>query len=636
MFDVVRNNKKVVQVFLLLITLPFAFWGVDSYVRNMSGGDELATVGGSSIGQAEFQQALREQQERMRAALGANFNPAMMETAEARRAVLENLVNQRLLTLDLAKKHVTVSDQRVRDTIASISAFQDNGQFSLPRYEAVLKAQGMTQAVFEARLRQDLALQQVIGVVAEGVLVSRKSAEGVYSVQQEERQVSEVRLGGASYVASVKLSEDAERKFYEANRKRFELPAQIRAEYVVLNQDELASQLVPSDADLRKEYDGHPERFRQGEERRASHILIQADKAAGEAALKAARDKAEGLLKRIKANPGEFAKLAKENSQDPGSAAKGGDLGYFSRGAMVKPLEDAVFALDKEGDLSGVVQSDFGFHIIRLGGVKAEKVRAFEEVKSEIAAELKRTEAAKKFAELVDGFSNTVYEQADSLKPAAEKFKLQVRTSDWLVRDGKMAPPFDNPKLAAALFSDDSIKNKRNTEAVDVGGGAMVAARVVEFKPSSVRSFEEVKADIAKALINEEAGKLAEEDGAAKLAKLVKGESLELVWNAPHALQRGGAQDLPPDAVRAVFRAPVDKLPSYVGARLPGAGYAIFRIEKVSRPTVAESDPRLDALRQQYSRILAEQDFSAYVAALRKRYDVKINTAALEPAKEKQ
>lgn len=634
MFDAVRNNKKIVQVFLLLITLPFAFWGVDSYVRNMSGGGELATVGGSAIGQAEFQQALHEQQERMRAALGANFNPAMMETAEARRAVLDNLVNQRLLALDLAKKHVMVSDQRVRDTITSIAAFQDNGQFSLPRYEAVLKAQGMTQAVFEARLRQDLALQQVIGVVAEGVLVSHKSAEGVYSVQQEERQISEVRLGAANYAASVKLPEDAERKFYEANRKRFEVPAQVRAEYLVLNQDELASQLLPSDADLRKEYDAHPERFRQGEERRASHILIKADKAAGEAALKAAKDKAEGLLKQVKASPAEFAKLAKENSQDPGSADKGGDLGYFARGAMVKPFEEAVFALAKEGDVSGVVQSDFGFHIIRLTGVKAEKVRAFDEVKSEIATELKRTEAAKKFAELVDGFSNTVYEQADSLKPAAEKFKLQIRTTDWFAREGKVAPPFDNPKLAAALFSEDSIKNKRNTEAVDVGSGTMVAARVLEFKPSSIRPFEEVKADIAKVLINEEASKLAEADGAAKLAKLVKGDSLELAWGASHALLRG-AQDLPPDAVRAVFRAPVDKLPSYVGAQVPGAGYAIFRIEKVSRPTLAESDPRLDALRQQYSRILAEQDFSAYVAALRKRYDVKINMAALEPAKEK-
>ena len=153
MFDAVRNNKKIVQVFLLLITLPFAFWGVDSYVKNMGGDNELASVGGTPILPGEFQQAMRDQQERMRNAMGASFNPAMLESTEAKRAVLENLVNQRLLALDAAKMRLTVSDDRIRDTIVAIPAFQENGHFSLPRYEALLKAQGMTQASFESRLR---------------------------------------------------------------------------------------------------------------------------------------------------------------------------------------------------------------------------------------------------------------------------------------------------------------------------------------------------------------------------------------------------------------------------------------------------------------------------------------------------
>ena len=157
MFDAVRNNKKIVQVFLLLITLPFAFWGVDSYVKNMGSGNELASVGGTAIQQGEFQQAMRDQQERLRGAMGTNFNPAMMETAEARRAVLENLINQRLLSLDAAKMRLAVSDERVRETIASIPAFQENGHFSQPRYDAVLKAQGMSHPVFESRLRHDLS-----------------------------------------------------------------------------------------------------------------------------------------------------------------------------------------------------------------------------------------------------------------------------------------------------------------------------------------------------------------------------------------------------------------------------------------------------------------------------------------------
>lgn len=633
MFDAVRNNKKIVQIFLLMITLPFAFWGVDSYVKNAGDGDSLASVGGNPISMNEFQQAMREQQDRLRASMGENFNPAMLETPEARKAVLDNLINQRLLTLDASKMRLSVADQQLRDTIAGIPAFQDNGQFSLPRYEAVLKAQGMTQAVFESRVRSDLALKQVLGAVADGVVVSGNSVGQVYSVQFEERVISEVRLAAPQFAASVKLADDAARKFYDANLRRFEVPAQVKVEYLVLGRDEVASQLTISEADVRKEYDAHQERFRQAEERRASHILIQAAKDGDAAALKAAKEKAEALLKQVKANPADFARLAKDNSQDPGSAEKGGDLGFFARGAMVKPFEDATFALTKEGEVSEVVQSDFGFHIIRLTGIKGEKARAFDEVKAEILAELKRAEAGKRFAEMAEGFTNMVYEQADSLKPAAEKYKLQIRTSDWIAQGGRVPAPFDNPKLLAALFSDDALKNKRNTDAVEVAKGTLVAARVLENKPASVKAFEEVKADIEKVLTFEEAMVLAEKDGTDKLGKLGKGEALDLQWGAAHPVLRVD-QRIPPDVLRTIFRAPVEKLPAYAGAKVPGVGYVLFRIEKVTRPVASgKDDPRMLSLKQQYGRVLAEEEFSAYLGALRKRYDVKVHAAKLEPSK---
>lgn len=635
MFDAVRNNKRIVQLFLLLITLPFAFWGVDSYVKNAGSGGELASVGGAPISQLDFQQALREQQERLRSTMGENFNPAMLETTEARKAVLDNLINQRLLALDAGQRRLSVSDQQMRETIAGIPAFQENGQFSLPRYEAVLKAQGMNQPVFESRLRNDLALKQVLGAVAEGTIVSSASAERVFAVQFEERLVSEARLSAQQYAASVKLADGAAQKFYDANRARFEIPAQVRAEYLTLSPESLAAQLNVGEAEVRKEYDAHPERFRKDEERRVSHILIQARKDAGEAALKAAREKIDGLLERVKANPADFAKLAKENSQDPGSAERGGDLGFFGRGAMVKPFEDAAFGLAKEGDVSAVVQSDFGFHIIKLAGVKAEQVRPFEEVRNEIAAELKKAEAGRKFAELAEGFTNMVYEQADSLKPAAEKYKLAVQTSGWFARNGKAPAPFDNEKLVAALFSDDSLKNKRNTDAVDVGKGVLVAARVVESKPAALRPFDEVKADIEKLLIQEEAAQLADKDGEKKLAQLNKGDAVPLEWGTSRPVKRM-EQGFPPEVLRAIFRAPTDKLPSFAGVKLPGAGYVVFRVEKVSRPSATGAeDPRLQAIKQQYARLLAEQDFSAYLSALRKHHGVKVNAAMLEGSKEK-
>ncbi|NTV12107.1 MAG: peptidylprolyl isomerase, partial [Zoogloea sp.] len=463
-------------------------------------------------------------------------------------------------------------------------------------------------------------------------IAARASAERVLAVQLEERDISQVVLAGKQFESQVKLADGAAKGFYDTNRKRFELPAQVRADFLVLNQDALADQVTVSDAEAKKWYDEHPERYRQGEERRASHILILADKSAPEAAHKAAREKAEALLKQARANPAAFATLAKANSQDPGSAQNGGDLGFFARGAMVKAFEDVAFAL-KDGQISDVVRSDYGYHIIKLTGIKASKAQPFEAVKGDILTELKRVQAGKKFAELAETFSNTVYEQADSLKPAADKFKLAIQHTGWIARGAQVAPPFNNEKLITALFSEDALKNKRNTDAVDVGNNTLVAARVAEYKPATLRPFEEVKADIERMLVAEEAAKLAAKDGAAKLASLQKGDKLELAWTEGRKLQRG-APSLPPEAMRAVFSAPADKLPAYTGLNLPGAGYVLFRIEKVNHPAVQESDPRLQAIRTQYGRLLSDQDFSAYMSALRQRYGVKIDKAQLE-SKEK-
>ncbi len=638
MFDAVRNNKKISQVFLALITLPFAFWGLDSYVKNAGGQGELASVDGIAINQAEFDNALREQQDRLRASLGENYSPALVESLEFRRAVLERLINQRLLAMATVKGNMTVPDKALQDTILGIGAFQKDGKFSPAQYESVLRAQGMSQAVFESRLRSDLSFQQVLGAVSEASLVSRASAERLMAVQMEERSVSEVQLPGTAQLSAVKLAEGAAQKFYDENRARFELPARARVEYVLLNQDAVASQVSVSDADLRKEYEAHvQDRYQQPEERRASHILIAVDKGADAAAVKAAQEKAEALLKQVKANPADFPRLAKENSQDPGSAGQGGDLGFFGKGMMDKAFEAATFNLAKEGEISALVRSDYGFHIIRLTGLKPAKQRSFDEVKGEIAAELRRTEAKRKLADAAEGFGNTVYEQSDSLKPVAEKYKLNIQTTDWIVRDAKAAKqpePFGNEKLLSAVFGDDAVKNKRNTDAIDVGNGQLVSARVLEYKPAALRPFEEVKAQIEQMLTQEEAVKLAEKDGQAKLAALAKGEALPLTWTPARTLVRS-SPGFSNEARRSIFQAAVDKLPAYAGATTPGMGYTLYRIEKVNHPKVPADDPNLKGLQQQYAKIVAEQDFAGYLAALRKRYNVKVNTAALEGHKDK-
>ncbi len=629
MFNYVRNNQRLVQVFLVLITLPFAFWGVDSYVRNTGSGNDAASVGDSKIPVSEFQQALRTQQERLRPQLGG-ADPAMLDSPELRRSVLDGLVSQRLIGVQAAKSRLSVSDDQLIQFIASAPALQENGKFSPQRYEMLVAAQGMSKEMFELRVRQDLAMQQALSALTDASIPGRTATDRWVNAQLEEREIAELVLRPDAYVSQVRLAPDAVKNFYDANRKRFEKPEQVRVEFVVLSQDKLMAQVAVSDDEVKSYYQAHGDRYKQPEERRASHILIMANKDAPAAEDKAARAKVEEVLAQVRKNPSDFAKLATQYSQDPGSAARGGDLDWFGRGLMVPPFEQAAYAL-KENEISAVVRSDFGYHIIKLTGVRSERVKPFDAVKAEISAELKRQTATKRYAEAAEGFSNTVYEQADSLKPAAEKYKLNIQAGgDWMLKGGQPLPPFTNAKLMAAVFSDDAIKNKRNTEAVEVAPNTLVAARVAEYKPAELQALETVSAGIEKLLTYQEAEKLAVKDGEAKLATLAKSEPAGLSWNAPRVVARAYAPNLAPEAVRAVFKADVAQLPAYAGTPVQG-GYALYRISQV-KPYVAvgEEPPRAKALREQYGRIVAEEEFAGWLATLRQRFPVEVNKAVIE------
>ncbi|QRM19852.1 peptidylprolyl isomerase [Dechloromonas sp. TW-R-39-2] len=628
MFDAVRNNKKIVQIFLALITLPFAFFGVESYVRSVGAGDDVAKVGDSAITQQHFQQALRDQQERLRAQMGGQVDPKMLDNPQARKAIIDDLVDQRLLMLEANKKRMFVSDEAIRRTVGGIDAFKVDGKFSSERYEAVLRGQGMTPASFEAQLRQDLTLQQLAGAVAQSGVRPHSLTDRILALQTEKREVMEYRFALDAYLSKVKLSDDAVKKFYDENARQFQMPEQAKAEFVVLSMDTIGSQLVVTDAEIKAWYDGHKDRFLQAEERRASHILLASDKHGKDKA----KSKAEELLKEIQKNPAAFADLAKKNSDDPGSASKGGDLGFFGRGMMVKPFEDAAFS-QKEGDISGVVESDFGFHIIKVTGIHAAKEKPLADVRAEIEGELKKTAASRKFAEAAEAFSNTVYEQSDSLKPVAEKFKLSIKQSDWIGRQANPANgPLGNEKLLAALFSDDSVKNKRNTETVETAANTLVAARIVDYKPSALQPFDSVKSNIESLLKRQEAQTLARKDGEERLAALKKGED-KLSWGAAKSVSRMDARLVPPVAAPAIFKIDTSKLPAYTGVDLPGVGYALYKLTKLDAGDKLD-EARKQALVRQLDNLHSQEDVQVFLAALRTRYKVEINQSVLE-AKEK-
>ena len=625
MFDAVRNNKRIVQVFLALITLPFAFFGVESYVRNSDSGSDVASIGDVKITQQQFDQALREQQDRLRASMGGKIDPKLFDTPEARNAILNDLVDQRLLMIEASSKKMFASDEAIRVAIGAIDAFKIDGKFSSERYESVLRGQGMSPAGFEAQLRQDLTLQQLAGGLGQSGIVPRTVSDRLLALQMERREVMEYRLPADGYLDKVKLAEGAAQKFYDENAQQFDTPEQARAEYVVLSMETIGAALAVSEAEVKEWYDGHKERYQQPEERRASHILISA---ADKAEKPKAKAKAEALLVEIQKAPATFAELARKNSQDPGSASKGGDLGFFGRGMMVKPFEDAVYQL-KEGEISALVESDFGFHIIKLTGIHAAKEKPFADVKAEIEDELKKASASRKFAEAAEAFSNIVYEQADSLKPVAEKFKLTIKQSEWLGRKPvESNGPLANEKLLNSLFTDDAIKNKRNTEAVEIASNTLVAARILEHKPSARQPFDSVRAGIETQLKRQEAQTLARKDGEARLEALKKGED-KLAWGAAKTVSRLDPRLIPQVALAPVFKLDSSKLPGYVGVEMPGAGYSLFKLTKV------DAGEKLDAQRRQgmigqLDKLATQEEVQTYLAALRTRYKVEINKAALE------
>ena len=636
MFDAVRNNKRIVQVFLGLIILPFAFWGIDSYFNSGSAGQDLASVDGTKITIYQFEEIMRERQERLRQEMGSAFRPDMMNTPEVRLGILNALIDQRLVLLEASKGRLQTGDAVLRDTIGNAPMLQEDGKFSMSRYEQMLRSQGMSQMQFEAKVRQDMTMQQLISAVGTSAFISKTQAEAMFRLQAEERQFSEFRIAASQYADKIKIEPEAVRKYYDENTSRFAVPEQVKAEYVVFSAEALMPLVEVGEAEVKSWYDEHQNNYSVLEERRASHILIpfgESEADDQEKAKDAAKTQAVDLLEKVRKTPGKFAEFAKEYSKDTGSAQTGGDLGFFPAEAMVKSFSEATFAM-KEGEISELVESEFGYHIIKLTGINKARVRSLEEVHAEIEGELKRQGAMRRFAEEAESFSNMVYEQSDTLEPTVEKFQLKKQQSDWLSKtsDPQVLATFGslaNERALNALFSDDAIKEKRNTEAIEIAPNTLLAARVVEHVAATTKPFEDVEAEIEKLLTTQEAQAQATAAGQEHLDKLNNDED-KLAWTDQKNVSRMQAArlQLPLAVSQAIFKANAQKLPAYFGAMV-GDDYVLYKITQVTQPETIDEN-QLKMLRDEYAAITAQEDLSSYLAALRSRYEIDINESLLE------
>ena len=627
MFDSIRSHRRWLMFFMLVLIFPsFVFFGIQGYNRFMETEGALATVDGTPITQREFEIAQRERVERLRQQFGPEFDPKVLDTPEGRAAVLDGLLLDRALAREVERSNLVVTNERLRQVLSTVPAFQEDNKFSLERYKAYVAAQGMTQPQFEERVRADLRKQMLLQAVLESTILPAQVGERIDRVLLEQREVRVLPIRIEAFLPKAGVTDAQVTEFYEKHTKDFETPENIKVEYLVLNAEALAGDAPVAEADVKAYYEQNKGRYGVEEQRRASHILITPE--GGDKA--AARKKAEAALAAVKANPGDFAKIAKEQSKDPGSAAQGGDLGFFGKGMMVKPFEDVAFSL-KQGEISGIVETDFGYHIIRVTEIKPAEVKPLAEVRAELERELRTQQAQKRFAEAAEQFTNLTYEQADSLKPAADKLGLKIATQDNLTRAGIPARPNQpqvfTPRVIEALFSDDAVTNRRNTQAIEIGPNTLVSARVVEHRPAAVRPLDEVKALIRQRLEQQEAAKLARSAGEARLAELLKQPS-DAGLSPPITVSRRAPQGMPPALLNEILRTRADKLPTFVGSDVEGMGYIIAEVV-AAKEGAAQTPAQRDAERRALLRQAAAADEGAYAEGLRSRHGVKVNRPEL-------
>ena len=623
-------------ILLILIVPSFFLVGIQGYESFIRREPELATVAGQPITRSEFDMAHRNQLEQFRQRLGSQFDPALVDTPAMREQLLNQLIDQRLLAQVAIDNRFSVSDGTLRNTIAAIPQVQDNGRFSPERYRQVLAAQGMTPTSFEAGLRRDLAVGRVLEPINQSAGAPDAVVASLESALTQQRTVQLRRFAAADYRAQVSVSPEDIQTWYDGNKQQLTVPEQVTAQYLVLDEAAATQGVQVKEEDIASYYEQNKNRFGQPERRRASHIMIELPAGASEDARKAAHAKAEALAKQAAADPAQFAELARANSQDAGSAGKGGDLGWLAPGMLAGPLEKTVFGLAKD-QVSGVVESPSGLHVVKVTEIQPAAIKPLAEVRDEITAEIRKQIAATRFSEMATKLTEIVYDQRDSLQPAADALGLKLRTASGITREGLLpadqagadaaasgpdAQLLDNPRVRQALFSPDVLRDKQNSGVIELSPDTMLAVRVAQVQPEHVPPLEKVSASIRERLLDERAAEAARKAGMAALDdwKADPG-TLPEGFGASAVVSRQQPGQLSQDVLNAAMRLPAEPLPAYAGVS-DGNDYVVVRLDKVEAGA-SEASAR-DLLARQLGAAWGQAEDAAVLKMLREQYQVKI------------
>ena len=617
-------QTKAAQIILALILIPFALFGIDSYLNQAGNNLSIAKVNGYKIALPEYNRAIEKVRNRIMSE-GKKVDPAMFDSFEFKESVIDGLITKQLLNNDIKKSQFRITDQQLSQYIIGMPEFQKDGKFSQEVYDKVLQNNQLTPKKFEESIRNDLLIQQVRDGLQKLIFIPPNNLAETLRATSQQREISIAEFKTKEYMTKSNIAEKDIQAFYDQNKSKFLAPEQVKAEFVVFSLANILPTINVTEDEIKSFYKANADKYQNQQQREASHILIATSKNAPPAEKAKAKAKAEDILNQIRKNPKQFEELASKYSQDPESAKKGGDLGSFGRGMMVKPFDDAVFSM-KVNEISNIVESDFGYHIIKLTKIIGEG-GGFDALRPQIKAELIYQKGQEKFAALAEEFSNKVYEQSSSLEVVSKRFNLPIQKTDWISRNDT-DKFFKNEALMNALYSKESIKDHRNTEAIEVTPNNLISARVVDYKAQSTKPFADVKKNIEDYLKFESAKKMVSSEGEASLKSLTDA-SRKIDWQPATLVDRKNTKGLSDAVVNHAYKMPTDKLPSYSGFIDGNNGYVIVKVNKVSFPNDSNEENK-QAFASDYSEALSAEYLSAYLKGLKAKASVSVNQKFFE------
>jgi peptidyl-prolyl cis-trans isomerase D len=637
MFDFIRTHRRWMQLILLLLVVPaFAFFWVEGYVGFMSRDKELAQVNGVAIVEPEFDAVHRARLDELRGMLGAQFDAQAIDTPAFRRQLLNEMIDQRVIATAAMQGHYSVSDEQLRQTIAQIPAVQVNGVFSPERYRQVLAAQGMAPADFELRVRSDLILSQVLGPIGATAAAPQKVVDELTAALTQRRTVALRRFNAVGYESDVVVTDADIADWYSKNADELRLPQSVDVEYVVIDEQTASRGITVSEADIEQYYEQNKSRYGQPEQRKVSHILRVVEPDADEAAKQAAKARAEQIANELKADPSKFAELAKTQSEDPGSASQGGDLGWISKDTLVPEVENAVFQMPVN-TVSDVIESPFGYHVAIVTEIQPASTKPLSQVQEDVESEIKQQLASARFADLASQLTSLVYDQSDALAPIATQLDLPLLYAQGLARVGllpddrfKRSEPVadgqlevvNNPKFIQTAFSAEVFQDKMNSGVIEIEPGTVVAMRIDQVNEPTVPPLEQVAGLIRERLVQEKSLALAREAGKAALAVISDGSQAPIGFSAPQVVTRQDAGNLVQAELDSVMRVPVDQAPKVVGIDTR-EGYSLLDVQSISAGEPMPK-PNVEQFTRQLAQAWARAEERGALELLREVFDAHI------------